>query len=65
MIIEGSINGSDVPEKKLKNKNFIIENKPFNDIIDAEIALNTFKIDNRIESINEHNFKNRHFNYLD
>ena len=56
------INGSEIPEKTIKKRNFIIENKPFNDIIDIEIAQNiSSKKDNRVTSINYHNFDNESF----
>ncbi len=56
------INGSEIPEKDIKKKKFIIENKPFNDIIDMEISkLDSYKNDRRIESINSHNFNNEGF----
>ena len=52
------INGDNISLKTLKKMNFIIENKPFNDIIDLEISKgdDNFRLDDRILSVNDKNF---------
>merc|ERR1711988_29442 len=52
------INGDNISLKLLKKMKFIIENKPFNDIIDLEISKgnDNFRLDDRILSVNDKNF---------